>query len=157
MIARLQRRQHRGGDGGHAGRGRAAGFGALELDYALLEHPDRRVGIARVDVAGVLALEPRLAQLGGFVDVALGEKQPFRRLAELRAQRAGMHQAGFGAIAGGGLKLRHVTSKVTTEMATKNRPGKTPRAGITLSPACLATCLTWLQAGRLKSPRDKRC
>jgi hypothetical protein len=39
----------------------------------------------------------------------------------------------------------------------KNRPGKIPQAGITLSPACLATCLTWLQAGRLKSPRDKSC
>jgi hypothetical protein len=37
---------------------------------------------------------------------------------------------------------------------TKNRPGKNPQAGITLSPACLATYLTWLQAGRLKSPRN---
>src|SRR5258708_1847100 len=26
-----------------------------------------------------------------------------------------------------------------------------------MSPACLATYLTWLQAGRLKSPRDKLC
>src|SRR5437762_960266 len=42
--------------------------------------------------------------------------------------------------------------------ATKNRPGKKfQKAGITLSPACLATYLTWLQAGRLKSPRDKSC
>jgi hypothetical protein len=73
----------------------------------------------------------------------------------LRAQRAGMHEPGFGTIAGGGLKLRHVTSKVTIEMVTKNRPGKIPQAGITLSPACLAIYLTWLQAGRLKSPRDK--
>jgi len=32
---------------------------------------------------------------------------------------------------------------------------KIPQTGITLSPACLATYLTWLQAGRLKSPRDK--
>src|SRR5262249_10779274 len=80
---------------------------------------DRRVGIARVDVAGVLALEPRLAQLGGLVDIALGEKQTFRCLAEFGTQRAGMHQPGFGTIAGGGLDLRHVTSCVTTEMATK--------------------------------------
>src|SRR5438094_8980589 len=42
-------------------------------------------------------------------------------------------------------------------MVTKNRPGKIPQAGITLSPACLAIYLTWLQAGRLKSPRDKSC
>src|SRR6185437_9689203 len=39
----------------------------------------------------------------------------------------------------------------------KNRPGKLLKAGITLSPACLAIYFTWLQAGRLKSPRDKSC
>jgi hypothetical protein len=48
-----------------------------------------------------------------------------------------------------------VTSKVTIEMPQKTGLEKIPQAGITLSPACLATYLTWLQAGRLKSPRDK--
>src|SRR5262249_36770917 len=38
------------------------------------------------------------------------------------------------------------------------RPRKTScRPGSRMSPACLATYLTWLQAGRLKSPRDKSC
>jgi hypothetical protein len=31
------------------------------------------------------------------------------------------------------------------------------RPGSHVSPACLAIYLTWLQAGRLKSPRDKSC
>ena len=49
VIAGFQRRQHRGRHRGHAGRGRAAGFGAFEFDHAALEHRDRRIGIARID------------------------------------------------------------------------------------------------------------
>jgi hypothetical protein len=40
------------------------------------------------------------------------------------------------------------------ENGHKKPAWKNPQAGITLSPACLATYLTWLQAGRLKSPRN---
>src|ERR1700761_2430476 len=35
--------------------------------------------------------------------------------------------------------------------------GNSSRPGSQSSPACLAIYLTWLQAGRLKSPRDKSC
>src|SRR6201997_3893485 len=35
--------------------------------------------------------------------------------------------------------------------------GSSSRPGSHMSPACLAIYLTWLQAGRLKSPRDKSC
>src|ERR1700694_3100243 len=42
-------------------------------------------------------------------------------------------------------------------MVTKTGLEKFHRPGSHVSPACLATCLTWLQAGRLKSPRDKSC
>ncbi|CUU13757.1 Deoxycytidine triphosphate deaminase EC 35413 CDS [Bradyrhizobium sp.] len=70
-----------------------------------------RVGIARIDEAGVLALEPRLALLGAVVDVALGQEQRLRRLAILRAQGAGMDQSGFGTVLRGGRRgLRHRTS-----------------------------------------------
>jgi hypothetical protein len=49
-----------------------------------------------------------------------------------------------------------VTSIVTIQKGHKKTGlEKFPQAGITLSPACLATYFTWLQAGRLKSPRDK--
>ena len=108
MIAGLERREDRRGDRGHAGRGRARGFGAFELDHAALEHRDRRIREARIDEAGILALEARLALLGGVVDVALGQEQRLRRLAELRAQGAGMDQAGFGTVWRGGRRgLRH--------------------------------------------------
>src|SRR5262249_32622700 len=150
-------RRHRG----HAGRGRAAGFGAFELDHAPLEHRNRRIGVARIDVAGILALEARLALLGTVVDIALGEEHRLRGLAKFRSQCAGMDQPGFGAVTGSRLRRgrrRHVTSIVTaTSGHKKTGLGETLTAGITLSPACLAIYLTWLQAGRLKSPRDKSC
>ena len=102
VIAGFQRRQNGRRHRGHAGRGGAAGLGAFELDHAPLEHRDRRIGIARIDVAGVFALEARLALLGGVVDIALGEEQRLGGFAELRAQGSGMDQPGFGAVAGGG-------------------------------------------------------
>src|SRR5215472_16567043 len=43
-------------------------------------------------------------------------------------------------------------------MATKKPASENSfRPGSLMSPACLAIYLTWLQAGRLKSPRDKSC
>ena len=101
MVAGLQRRQHGGRHRGHAGGGGAPGFRAFELDHAPLEHRHGGIGEARIEKARILALEARFALLGGVVDKTLGEKQSLRRLAELRAQRAGMHQPGFGTIAGG--------------------------------------------------------
>jgi len=40
------------------------------------------------------------------------------------------------------------------ETRRKKPAWKNPTAGGTRSAACLATCFTWLQAGRPKSPRD---
>ena len=90
---------HQGeGDRGHSGRGGARGFRSLELRDALLEHGDRRIGEARILIAGIFALEARLGLCRIFVNVSLGQEQRFRRLAELRTQDAGLHQAGFGAV-----------------------------------------------------------
>src|SRR6187399_19913 len=68
-----------------------------------------------------------------------------------------MHQLGFGTIALVRSSLRHVTSVVTTLENGHKKPAwkNFHRPGSHVSPACLATYLTWLQAGRLKSPRDK--
>ena len=107
VIAGLDQPHHRGGDRGHAGRGRARGLGAFERRHALLEHVHGRVRVARIDVAGDLAGEARFALLGARIDVALREEQRLRGLAELRAQRSAMHQAGFGAI--GLLVRRHAS------------------------------------------------
>jgi hypothetical protein len=100
VVAGLQRRQNGGGHRRHAGGGGARRFGAFELDHAALEHRDVGIGKARIEKAGVLALEPCFALFGGVVDKALGQEQRFGRFAELRAQRAGMDQPGFGTIMG---------------------------------------------------------
>src|SRR6185437_16765869 len=88
--------EKRGGDRRHAGRRRARGFRALERAHSALEHRNRRVRIARVNEAFFLALEARFALLGAFINVALGEVERLRVLAELRAHDTAMHQARFG-------------------------------------------------------------
>ena len=82
----------------HAGRGRARGLGAFERRHALLEHRDGRVGETRILKTRLFVLEAPLGLFRIFVNVALGEEQRFGRLAILRAQRAGMHQTGFGTV-----------------------------------------------------------
>ena len=125
MIAGLeladQRQRHRR----HSGRGRARGLGALECRHALLEHRHGRIGEARILEARLFALEAGLGLRGTVVDVALGEKQCFRGLAELRAQRAGMDEAGFR---GGSDRVRTRTSAL---LWPKKKPGREeyPRAG----------------------------
>jgi hypothetical protein len=88
VVACPQLAHERGRDRRHPARRCARRLGALERRHAGLEHGDRRVREARVDEAGVLALEASLAILGRGVDVALREEQRLRGLAEGRAQRA---------------------------------------------------------------------
>src|SRR5215475_521343 len=75
-----------------------------------------------------------------------------------------MDKAGFGTVVrrcAGRLELGrtgHVTSTWPPEATTKKPAWESSsRPGSHVSPACLAIYLTWLQAGRLKSPRDKSC
>ena len=92
VVARLELAHERGGDGGHAARGRARRLGAFEQRHPLLEHRHGRIGEARIDEARILALEARLRELHRVVEIALGEKERFRRLLEARAQRPAMDQ-----------------------------------------------------------------
>ena len=101
VIAGLEEAQQRRRHRRHAGRRGARGLGALEQLHALLEHGDRRVGVARIDEAAGLALEALLGLLGAVVDVALGQEQRLRGLGELRAQRAAVHQPRLGRPVGG--------------------------------------------------------
>ena len=101
VIAGFERRQNGRRHRGHAGRGGARRFGAFEFDHAPLEHRDVGIGKARIKKAGLFALEPRLALLGGVVDKALRQKQRLGCFAELRAQASGMDQPGFGTVSGG--------------------------------------------------------
>ena len=101
VIAGLQRRKNRRRYRGHAGGGGASGFGAFQFDHPALEHRDGGIGKARIEKAGIRALEPRFALLGAVVDETLRQEQRFGCFAELRAQGAGMDQPGFGPVAGG--------------------------------------------------------
>ncbi len=100
VVAGLDLAHHGRRHGRHAGRRGAGVLGAFEQRHALLEHPHGGVREARVDEAGVLALEARLGGLGGLVDEALRQEQRFRRLAEGRAQGAAVDEAGGGAEGG---------------------------------------------------------
>ena len=138
MVAGAHLSHQRERDRGHSGRGGARGLGALELRDALLEHRHGRIGEARILVAGVLALEARLGLRRIFVDVALGEEQRFRGLAELRAQRAGVHQAGFRAVLA---KLQTRTSRASLGQQKTGREKSWPGTRV---PGLLAIYFTWL-------------
>ena len=123
MIAGLELADERQRYGRHAGRGRACSLGVFERRHALFEHRDRRIGKARILEARLFVLEAALGLGGAVVDVALGEKQRFRSLAELRAQCAGMHQTGFGAVTirrGRG----HMTLLLGQTRLAKQKPGR---------------------------------
>jgi hypothetical protein len=92
VVAGAQLSQERGRHRRHAGRGGARRLGALERCHARLEHADRRVREAGVDVAFVLALEARLALLRRLVDVPLSEEERLGGLAEIGAEGAGMDE-----------------------------------------------------------------
>ena len=92
VIAGLQMAQQRRGDGGHAARRAARGIGAFQRAHARLEHGHGGVGVAAIDIAVLVALEAGFGLLGARIDVARVEEDGFRRLAELAAQRAFMHE-----------------------------------------------------------------
>ena len=119
-----QRQRHRR----HAGRGRARGFGAFERRHALFEHRDGRIGEARVLEARLFVLEAALGLGGAVVDIALRQEQRLGSLAELRAQRAGMNQTGFGTIA-----IRCGRGHVALLVGQNKNPAgrNNPRAGLT--------------------------
>src|SRR5215467_9853822 len=98
MVAGLELPDQRQRYGSHPRRGRARGLGAFKRRHAPLEHVDSRIGKAGILIARVLALKPRFGLGGSVIDVALGEKQRLRSLAEWRTQGAGLNQTRLGAI-----------------------------------------------------------
>ena len=145
VVAGLEVAEEDGGDRRHAARRRPRGPGAFEKPHALLEHGDGRVGVARIDEAGLLALEARRRLLGAVVDVALGQEDRLGVLAELRAEDAAVDELGRRPE---GLRCAFVLLGHVAVSPTKN-PAARSRAGFHPS-GLLATSLTWLQAGRLK-------
>src|SRR6516165_617587 len=78
----------------HAARSASCGFGAFERTHPFLEHVHGGIGIAAIDEAFFVALEPRLGLLGGCIDVARVEEDRFRGLAELAPERTLVHEPG---------------------------------------------------------------
>ena len=126
----------------HARRRGAGVFGAFQRAHALLEHVDGRVGVARIDEAGLLALEARLGGLGGVVDIALRQVHRFRCLADAGSAACPNARAGLRASS-------CASWSSTCPKQQKNRPRKSQPVHMALRPdGPLATCLTWLQADR---------
>ena len=155
MVAGLELTEERGSDRRHAARRAPRGLGAFQRAHPRLEHGHGGVGVAAIDVAFLVALEAGLGLLGGCIDIARVEEDRLRGLAELASQRALMHELGRRMPGACALLLilfcRHGLTpsascghKKTRTLAAAKRPGSTPRA----SHGLLATCLTWLQAGR---------
>src|SRR4029077_20735671 len=144
--------EQRGRDRRHAARGAARGFGPFNRAHARLEHGHGGIGIAAIDETFLVALEAALGLLGAIVDVAGVEEDGFRRLAELAPERALMHEPGRRAPRLPLLLLvllcRHGIHSLRSRAGTK-KPGLwLPPKDRDCSHGLLATCLTWLQAGR---------
>ena len=152
MVAGLEKREQRRVDRSHAARGAARRFRAFERAHALLEHVDGGIGIAAIDEAFLVALEAALGLLGVIIDVAGVEEDGLRGLAELAPQRALMHEPGRRAPNLPLLLLvllcRHGTYSLRSCGHKKTRALARSPKDRDCSHGLLATCLTWLQAGR---------
>ena len=91
VIAALQVHQRRGEDRRHARGGGDAALGALERGEAVLEHGDRRVGVARVHHALLAAGKTRRRLRRVVEHEARGEIERLGVLVELAAHLPGTH------------------------------------------------------------------
>ncbi len=146
MVACLEVTEHRRGNGRHAGCGRPCVLRAFERDHPLLEHPHRGVREAAVDEARLLVLEAALGRLHRLVDIARGEEHGLAGLAEGRPSWCRRERLPSGL----SVSFRRVSS--CSSGYPKIKKPRPWRIGARV-PTFLASCLTWPQAGRLKSPR----
>ena len=149
----VQAAEDRRGDGRHARCHRAGVLRAFQRAHALLEHIDGRIGIARIDETGLLALETRFRAFGRVVDVALRHVDRFRRLAKCASAACPRERVALPASS-------YASLSSSCPRQQKNRPRKSQPVHMALQPdGPLATCLTWLQADRpnhhgITSPLD---
>lgn len=107
MIARFHLTHEGRCNGSHTGSGCPRRFNAFKGSHPRFEHRHRRVRKAGINIARQFVLEPRLTFLGGVIDMALSEKERFRRLAKARPEGSVMNQAGFGMERTGGGRRSH--------------------------------------------------
>ena len=104
-IAGLQMREQRGVHRGHAGRGGAAGLGALDQAEPILQHRQGRIGEPGILVVFDGAGERGFGLFRVVVDIAGGEVQRLGGLAVVAALHAALHEAGGGAVVVGDWSL----------------------------------------------------
>ena len=97
MVAGAALAHHDGQDRGHAGRGGHRLLGAFQSGNALLEGAHGRVGVARVDVARLLAGKARGGVSGAAEHIAGGEEHGLAMLTLRRAMLTGTHRQGIEA------------------------------------------------------------
>ena len=85
-------------DRSHAGRGGEARLGAFHEAKPLLEHRDRRVAVAAVDVVVDLVLEGRLGLLRGLVDIARGQEERLTGLVKTATGQSSSHREGLWCV-----------------------------------------------------------
>ncbi len=136
MVACLQLAEDGGGDGGHAGGRGTRVLGAFQHAHALFEHVVGRAAVAGVDEAVRLALEAGFGGRRRVIDEALREEDRLGGFAVLGAGGSAVNELG-GRAPG----LAHVHRRLQNKKTGReSRPVRYP--------AFLATCFTWLQAGR---------
>src|SRR5262249_47834496 len=151
MVSGFEVAEQRPGDRSHAARRAARRFGALKRTHARLEHGHCGIGVAAIDEAFLVALESGFGLFGAVIDITRVEEDRFRGLAELTAQRAAVHKPRRLTPSQRVLLFlcRHGDPPLKSHVRTKKPGTLAPRqkTGIART-ALLATCLTWLQAGR---------
>ncbi len=92
MIAGVELAQHGGRNRCHSGCCTSGAACVFKQAHAFLEHGNRRVGVAGVDEALIVALEARLGLLGILVHEAGIQIERLGGLAEVAAKGPAMHQ-----------------------------------------------------------------
>src|SRR5476651_675237 len=99
MVARAAQAHHHGDDGRHAGRRGHRLLSAFEGRNTLLERPDGRVGVARVNVARHFTGKTRGSVGGSAEHIAGGEEHRVTVLTFRGAVLAGAHSQGIESYA----------------------------------------------------------
>src|SRR5262249_22170932 len=151
-------------DGAHAARGRAADLRTLQRGHAFLEHADRGIGEARIDVALLLALEGELGFLGIVIDIAGCREDRLAGLAELRALESTAHQqrarAPFGLAIGRTARRFIGHHTFSRRGAAPSSPADNKKAlaskgsGLVSATDLLAVYLTWSASRPASNPHD---
>ena len=115
MVAAAQMAEQGGEHARHAAGGDVAALRPFQQGQARLQHLQRRVAVAGIDEAGLVAGEARLGRRRAVIDEARGQEDRLGGLAIGRSSGAAADQHGLGAefVFAGGFVSIHLTSSST--------------------------------------------